>query len=216
MFDIDGSIIPGGRLPHFSILAPRLTSDASGDLHHVGDMDERAIRRAALITLRRAMLRKLDPDARSAAADLGDPGMSPDRTRLCHLPTPAGFGYHTASVESSPFGPNDSVRNYCQSAWSARNPLAVVPLKSRLLTSGSSLSNDEGAPARGGVAAPGQAAASIWPASVATEHEKSSRHERAGRSLRVFERRGERRPVLSLRCLSNDEVIRLGRNDTSR
>src|SRR6516164_7859521 len=83
-----------------------------------------------------------------------------------------------------------------------------------MVTRGRIVASTQETPARGVADAPGQAAASIWPASVATEHEKSSRHERTRRSLRVFECSGERRAVLSLRCLSDDEVICLSRVTT--
>jgi hypothetical protein len=71
-------------------------------------------------------------------------------------------------------------------------------------------------PPEPGDGAPGRAVVSIWPASVAAEHKKSARHERTRHPLRVFERSGEKPTVVSLSCLGDEEVIRLGRNDTSR
>jgi hypothetical protein len=46
---------------HLSNIAPKLSSDAGCDLYDAGAMDEKAIRRAALVTLKRAILERFPP-----------------------------------------------------------------------------------------------------------------------------------------------------------
>jgi hypothetical protein len=46
---------------YFCAFAVEMADDARRDLHHAGGMDEQAIRRAALITLRRAILKRFPP-----------------------------------------------------------------------------------------------------------------------------------------------------------
>lgn len=66
-----------------------------------------------------------------------------------------------------------------------------------------------------GAAAPGVKVGSIWPTSVAADHEQSAGYQCAGRLLHVFKTRGEQ-VAISFGCLGDEEVIRLSRYDTRR
>ena len=52
---------------NFCAIAPEMANDASRELHHPGGMDGKAIRRAALVTLRRAILERFLPGAERTA-----------------------------------------------------------------------------------------------------------------------------------------------------
>ena len=69
----------------FGVIAPKLSSDAAGGLYDAGGMDEKAIRRAALITLRRAIYERF-PRGPERRAWLGWVQSRADDTPLAAMP----------------------------------------------------------------------------------------------------------------------------------